>query len=155
MRRNPSFLPIWFLVQKRERIKSIIGAKITIMRSINDVARKGRGAKMADTPRITKRFIIFDPTTFPTAISEFPLLAAMIEVASSGALVPTATIVRPMIDSESPNNFAISTAHETRSFHHPRSTSIPAIIQSVAFQGETIFSTFSPSSGMKLLCLIE
>lgn len=46
---------------------------------------------------MTKIFIIFEPTTFHTAISGFHLRAAMIEVVSSGILVPMATTVRPII----------------------------------------------------------
>lgn len=104
---------------------------------------------------MTKIFIIFEPTTFQTAISGFHLRAAMIEVASSGILVPIATIVRPIIACESQKIFAISTAPSTRIFHHINKTNIPHIIQRIAFQGEIIFSISSLSSGVKLLCLRE
>ena len=50
---------------------------------------------IAEIQRITKIFIIFEPTTFQTAISGFHLRAAIIDVASSGILVPIATTVRP------------------------------------------------------------
>jgi len=133
----------------------MIGAAIAIMRSTYDGVRNGSGATIADAQSMTRRFMIFDPTIFPTAISDFPLLAATIEVVSSGALVPIATIVSPMIDSESQSIFARSTAPDTRSFPPTRSTDMPAIIQNHAFHGLTIFSTFSLASGTKLLCLTE
>jgi hypothetical protein len=70
---------------------------VATSKSIYELFRKGRGAIIAEVQRIIKIFIIFEPTIFQTAISGFPLRAAMIEVASSGVLVPTATIVNPMI----------------------------------------------------------
>lgn len=79
----------------------------------------------------------------------------MIDVASSGILVPMATIVRPMMASESPNNFAISTAPSTSIFQPINNTAIPETIQRLAFQGDAIFSTVSLSSGTKLLCFTE
>lgn len=100
-------------------------------------------------------FITFDPTTFHTAISGFHRLAAMIEVASSGILVPIATIVRPMMASDNQNNLAISTAPSTSIFQPINNTAIPEKIQRVAFPVEAIFSTFSLSSGTKLLCFTE
>ncbi len=99
--------------------------------------------------------MILDPTTFHTAISAFQRLAAMIDVASSGILVPIATIVRPMIASDNQNNLAISTAPSTSIFQPKNSTAIPEKIQRDAFHGEAIFSTVSLSSGTKLLCFTE
>ncbi len=110
---------------------------------------------MADKPRITKIFIILEPTTFQTAISGFHLRAAIIEVASSGALVPIATIVRPMIACESQKLLAITTAPSTSNFPPVNKTAIHANIQRDAFHGEIIFSTSSLSSGIKLLCFKE
>ena len=46
-------------------------------------------------PKINEMFIMFEPTTFPIAMSFSPFLDAITEVTSSGRLVPTATIVRP------------------------------------------------------------
>lgn len=110
---------------------------------------------IAEVPNITRIFMIFDPTTFPIAISEFPLLAAMIDVTSSGILVPIATTVRPMIDCESQKFFAIPTAPSTNIFHPVKRTRIHQATQRRAFHVEIIFSTFSLSSGMKLLCRTE
>jgi len=53
---------------------------------------------------------MFDPTTFPTAMSGFFLIAATIDVASSGSEVPTATMVSPTIDSDIPMRIATPTA---------------------------------------------
>lgn len=64
-----------------------------------------------------KIFAIFDPRTFPIAISVFPWILAMIETTNSGILVPIATIVNPMIASEILNFLAIETAPSTRTFH--------------------------------------
>ena len=111
---------------------------------------------IAEVPSITKIFIIFEPTTFQTAISGFHLRAAIIEVASSGILVPIATTVSPMIACESQKLFAISTAPSTSNFPPINKTSIHHIIQRLAFQGEVIFSTSSlVASGIKLLCFSE
>ncbi len=151
----PSFFSSLFRVQRRESTRTITGAISAINRSKYELKRNGRGATNADIPRIMRIFIILDPTTLPTAISAFPRRAARIEVIISGALVPTATIVRPIIDSESPAIFARSTAQVTRIFPQKKSTQIPHATQSQAFQGESIFSTTSDSSGTILLCLSE
>jgi hypothetical protein len=42
------------------------------------------------------------PTTLPTAMSRSPLMAAIMLVATSGMLVPAATMVRPMTRSLTP-----------------------------------------------------
>ncbi len=67
---------------------------------------------------------MFEPTTFPTAISRWPRQAARTDVATSGSDVPAATIVRPMTSSETPNDRANATAPPT-SQRAPR-TSIPS-----------------------------
>lgn len=107
----------------------MIGAAIAIMRSTYDGVRNGSGATIADAQSMTRRFMIFDPTIFPTAISDFPLLAATIEVVSSGALVPIATIVSPMIASDIWNFFARDTAPSTRTFHPKASKTRPSMIK--------------------------
>ena len=50
-----------------------------------------------NTAKILK---IFDPITFPIAISAFPLQIAKRDVANSGKLVPIATTVKPITRSE-------------------------------------------------------
>ena len=52
---------------------------------------------------------IFEPTTLPIAISDCFLIAATTEVANSGTLVPAATIVNPIIASETSKLRAIIT----------------------------------------------
>ena len=47
-------------------------------------------------PRISRIFMILLPSTFPMDIPLFPLNAALILTAASGALVPIATMVRPI-----------------------------------------------------------
>lgn len=125
------------------------------MRSTYELSANGSGAIKDEIPRITRMFITLEPTTFHTAMSAFPRRAAMIDVASSGILVPIATIVSPIIASDKPNNLAISTAPSTRIFQPIKRTAIPEKIHNVAFQGEAIFSTTSLSSGTKLLCFTE
>lgn len=117
------------------------------MRSTNDVARNGRGATIAEAPSMTRRFMILDPMIFPTAISDFPLLAAIIEVASSGVLVPIATIVSPIIDSESQSIVARSTAPVTSDFPPTRSRDTPPVIKNDAFHGFIFTSSIPASSG--------
>ena len=48
-------------------------------------------------PNTTRRLKILEPITLPTAISLLPAREAVVLTASSGALVPNATIVRPII----------------------------------------------------------
>ena len=56
-----------------------------------------RGQIRALMPITTKRLKILEPTTFPMAMSLLPFTAAVILTASSGALVPKATMVSPII----------------------------------------------------------
>ncbi len=107
----------------------MIGAMSPMRMSRTHESRNGSGAITLDTPRITKIFIIHDPTTLPRAISLFPFRAAIMEVASSGALVPTAIIVKPISVSERLKLVAILTAPSTRILPPMSSDSIPPMIQ--------------------------
>ena len=71
------------------------------------------GEITAAAPRIRRILKIFEPTTFPTAISSSFFLAATMDVTSSGRLVPKATMVSPIRVSESPAMRAILTAPST------------------------------------------
>ena len=71
------------------------------------------GAITTAIPITAKRLNIFDPTTFPIAISCSPFRAAITEAASSGKEVPRATIVKPIIKSLTPNSTATPTAPQT------------------------------------------
>ena len=51
----------------------------------------------ADRPRMTSTFRMLEPTMLPTVMSALPADAAVMETAASGALVPMATMVRPMM----------------------------------------------------------
>ena len=70
--------------------------------SILDDLLSGKGLMVAVIPKIKNTLIILDPTTLPTAISEFFLYAATTEVASSGREVPMATMVSPIKESLNP-----------------------------------------------------
>ena len=52
------------------------------------------------SPRTNKTFAILDPTTLPKAIPESPDKDACIATISSGADVPNATTVKPIIKGE-------------------------------------------------------
>ena len=55
-------------------------------------------------PLITFRFAgSVDPMTLPNVIAELPEKAANSDTASSGALVPNATVVKPMIIVDTPS----------------------------------------------------
>ena len=55
------------------------------------------GATIAAQPTMSMQFIVFEPTTLPTAKSGVPFRADTRLTKSSGAEVPAATMVRPMI----------------------------------------------------------
>ena len=74
------------------------------------------GATTEASPSTLRMLKILLPTTFPTAMSRSPRKAATTEVATSGSEVPAATIVSPMISSETPKCLAICTAPSTRNF---------------------------------------
>ena len=61
-------------------------------------------------PRIPSILKIFEPTTFPTAISDSFLYEARTTVISSGRLVPMATTVSPIIASLTPIDLATAIA---------------------------------------------
>ena len=54
------------------------------------------GATMAVIPTISNVLKTFDPTTFPTAISDVPLIADISDTKNSGIEVPIATTVSPI-----------------------------------------------------------
>ena len=67
----------------------------------------------ATNPNMIPRLNIFEPSTFPTDIESWPLKAAEIVTANSGAEVAMATIVKPITKSERPNFLAIFEADST------------------------------------------
>ena len=60
-----------------------------------------------ETPKINPIFEIFDPTTAPIAIFSLWLITEEIPTKISGAEVPKATTVRPIVNSLTPNLLAI------------------------------------------------
>ena len=60
------------------------------------------GATSAVVPRMPRMLKMLLPTMLPTAMSRWPLIAAMTLVATSGREVPAAMMVRPMTSSERP-----------------------------------------------------
>lgn len=75
---------------------------------------KVTGRIIADTPKISRILAIFDPTILPIMISSCLKNEAVIDEASSGREVPTATIVSPMMNSETPNLWAMEEAALTK-----------------------------------------
>ncbi len=75
----------------------------------------GIGKMIEEAPTIQKTLKILDPTILPTAISFCFLIPATTDVASSGKLVPIATIVRPIKASDSPAKRARIVALSTNS----------------------------------------
>ena len=71
------------------------------------------GLKIPGKGRTAKIFSRLEPTTLPSAISYFLLKMQLIDVASSGRLVPHAITVRPTITSDTPKYSAILVAEDT------------------------------------------
>ncbi len=88
------------------------------------------GRTRAASPRIRPRFAIFEPTTLPTATSARPFSAPCTLTASSGALVPKATTVRPMTSDERPKRRASAAAPLTSHSAPSHSATRPATIWS-------------------------
>ena len=72
------------------------------------------GEKSAVAPRIIRVLKIFEPNTFPTAMSAFPLIADAKLTTISGVDVPIPTMVIPIMKSERPALFAMALAPSTR-----------------------------------------
>jgi hypothetical protein len=64
-------------------------------------------------PMIRLIFAMFDPITFPRTMPPWCLKEATIEVPTSGMDVPSATKVKPITNSDTPNCFAVFTAVAT------------------------------------------
>ena len=84
-------------------IRSPLARIKTGISRINDSRLTGRLWKIAASPKINRIFTILLPSTFPIAISVDPSalkcapIAEATDTHSSGALVPNATIVSPII----------------------------------------------------------
>mgnify|MGYP006974352277 CR=1 FL=1 len=75
--------------------KRVIANMKGISTFIVDFATRS-GVITEDIPKIIRMLRILLPTIFPIVISALPPHAAVILTAASGALVPIATIVRPI-----------------------------------------------------------
>ena len=91
-----------------------------------------RIALMASTRAMLAKF---DPTTLPMAIPGDPTRAASMLTASSGALVPRATMVRPVTREDSPARRPSVTAARTRSSPPPARAPSPTSIKRMSFTG--------------------
>ena len=108
------------------RNRSRTAAPTIIGRSSSSVCdRSFSGCRSATKPRIKSRLSVFVPAMFPTASEPLPRWAASIPIASSGALVPMATIVTPMTIGEIPSRAAIRVPPRTMSSAPPITASRP------------------------------
>ena len=73
----------------------------------------GNKPASAPTPNTNVILVTIEPTALPKASSAEPLMIEVIEVATSGKVVPRDTIVAPIINSGIPIASAISTAFST------------------------------------------
>lgn len=97
--------------EKDRKSKDAPSINGTSKRTSRDCTDKGRTS--AASPRITATLNRFEPTTLSTAISPAPDNAALIETASSGALVPNATMVSPATRGLSPKRRPIAAPPRT------------------------------------------
>ena len=111
------------------------------------------GHKIALTPATTSRLKMFDPTMLPTAISFAPSSAAVTLTASSGADVPKATMVRPMISGDTPRRRARPDAPETNQSAPLTSRAKPATRQMTAKIGDINYDSFPACATKKRLSL--
>ncbi len=124
-------------------------AAVSTARSMPNLSHpKGTGPMTALTPKISMILKMFDPTTFPTAISFRPLKAATAEVNSSGREVPAETTVMAISRSLTPILDAASTAaFTTKRPPNAKPTSPPAIkrIVSPGPRADTSTSSKTPT----------
>ena len=88
-----------------------------------------KGEIMAAMPITPKKLKKFEPMTVPSAMSVLFFRADAIDAASSGSDVPMATIVSPMISSETPKKRAISVAPQTNALELPSKTNSPPMVR--------------------------
>ena len=119
MRMPPSqrlrpLVPMWKRVYSRPR-----AMRSTVIRMFIGMSRfqldgvMAIGRMRAVTPRISRVFMMFEPTTLPMAMSALPWKAPMKLTTISGAEVPMPTMVRPMTNSLRPKRRAMPEAPST------------------------------------------
>ena len=98
--------------KKRKKINAVAKSKKRPSR-LNNFDDVVMGRIMAVPPRIKPRLKILEPITFPMDISDCFVIAALMVTANSGADVPKATTVSPIIKSDTFRVCAISEAEST------------------------------------------
>ena len=114
------------------------------------------GVKTAEHPKTSSKLQIFEPITLPIATLALPpsireVMESDTETASSGQLVPIATIVRPMINSEICNFLAIALLASTnmsQNFTKHKTPTIKAIINAIILK-----ATGQESTNVKIIIL--
>ncbi len=92
----------------------------------------GRGNSNAARPSTNATFMMFDPTTFPTAMSGRPSSAAIRLTTISGSEVPRATTVSPTTAGVMPARRERVTAPRTSSSPPPPNRSSPKAVRPIA-----------------------
>lgn len=93
-------------------------------------------------PKISKIFVMLLPTMFPMAMSALPCREEMSDVASSGALVPNDTIVKPIISCGTCNFFAIPAAPSTNQSAPFTKPTKPTKSSTIAIKISILFTSF-------------
>jgi len=119
-------------------------------KSILLMAMAESGLMRLEIPKIHKMLKIFEPITFPTAISYSFFNVATTDEANSGMLVPTEIIVKPITVSLTPSSRATKTAplisnSEPATKMQTPSTTIPTD------QYQRVFAIVGVFSGLKFL----
>jgi hypothetical protein len=85
----------------------------------------GMAIMVAGIPKASRTLAIFEPITFAEASSPTPVVTDLTPTISSGDEVPKATMVKPMINPETPRLFARDAALSTILFPEYTSINIP------------------------------
>jgi len=112
MHKIETFFPILILL-KIIKVKNKIEKVRKITSFDKTVLLYEKVSKSEEKPRINNKLYIFEPMILPIMILDFPLLAAVIDVATSGKDVPRAIIVNPIKESEIFKIFDILIAEST------------------------------------------
>ena len=102
-----------------------VSPRLVIKSPFNTPRSTSNGRTRAATPTMATVLNRFEPTTFPIAIAEDPFRIAAIVAKSSGAPVPAATRVSPMIVSLIPSSSAREIAPVTSSLAPSHRPTIP------------------------------
>jgi len=131
----------FFPIKNKKNIRSDIAQSSTNISTIK-LELTLKSATVQVNPNTRRILNILLPTILPIAISDCFFRDAITDVTSSGADVPKATIVRPIIDSETPKDNAILLADPTSSsapIHKPTSHAITNNIDTDIFLSSILF----------------